>query len=272
MSTHQAQRAGIREGNGNGSTSTSGRAVNASNPSMPSLEPSSTDIVTLLKSQKIVKKDEKYALFKSVYERKTAFTAFLAELSPGASDEFVGLDCFKQAIKQKTGYTADVLGQYLFDIRNALRLILPRSQHHFALSESMKRVVISVSVRYEQARHTATTELQSKFSSQFVSVNADEADRKYLENGYKSVPGSGLGDCICCGHGYTDEPNSNIAAGQDNTNKRAAHEAEIASDEQTWADGGTVYQPWNCHAERAQAQRSSVQGFDYQLPLRAVWV
>jgi len=91
--------------------STLGRVVNASNLFMLSITPSTADIVTLLKSQKIIKKDEKYALFKSVYKKNTAFTAFLTELSPGASYEFVGLDCFNQAINQKTSYTADVLGQ-----------------------------------------------------------------------------------------------------------------------------------------------------------------
>jgi len=104
-------------------------------------------------------------------------------------------------------------------------LILPRSQHDFALRESLKRIVISVNVRYKQANHTVTTELQSKFCSQFVSIDAVEVDRKYIENGFKSVPGLGLGDYVCCGHGCTDEPNANIAASQNNTNKRAAHEA-----------------------------------------------
>ena len=105
---------------------------------MPSLLPFTMDIMTLLKLQNNIKKDEKYVLFKAIYEKKIVLTDFLVELSPGvwALDKFIELLVVTSRQSSRRGATLLTCWANVYiDIRNALQLIIPRSQHHFALSE-----------------------------------------------------------------------------------------------------------------------------------------
>ena len=75
----QAVRAGIRKGSGNGRAA--GPALLTTNhPTIPSLAPQNNDVIKLLQSQKITKKDDKYDAFKAVFLQKEALSAHLNAL------------------------------------------------------------------------------------------------------------------------------------------------------------------------------------------------
>ena len=92
---------------------------------------------------------------------------------------------------------------------------------------------------FAQAKQTANMELQSKFSSQFLIVSAEEKDSKYLVEGYDPTCAE-MSIWICCNHGFCDEPNSNRLASVRNLQKRARHEAQLASDQAIRDTGGVV--------------------------------
>ena len=238
----QAVRAGIRESAGTGRS----RPVNALlNPTaflppslIPQLEPDPGEISKLLKSRKIADKNKKYQLFKLFYGQKAPIASCLNGIRAGASAAFDGLE-WGARLKGVSGYSGDFLGGFLFQLWGALEIVLPGTEEHTRLGRLQKSMVSSLDVMYKAALHMASTEAQSKLSSQFVSVSTQEAERKYLQNGYLPTD---VADrlCICCGHGYTDEPNTNITDARDNELSRGQWERQVSEDRATQAAGGTV--------------------------------
>ena len=69
----QAVRAGIREGSGSGiNVNSSAGASSTRALTVPTLAPSPDDVVKLLQGQRIRKKGEKYAAFKTIHQNKGA--------------------------------------------------------------------------------------------------------------------------------------------------------------------------------------------------------
>ncbi len=89
------------------------------------------------------------------------------------------------------------------------------------------------------AEHTASIDLQSKFLSQFLNNPGEAADRKYLVDGYLLTIIT-LGTCICCGHGFIDETNTNWAISNRNATKQAQYDAQCFEDKAIWATEGAV--------------------------------
>lgn len=214
--SNQAQRAGIRESTGNGNNASS--TTSSTHPYIPRLDPNDDEIVKLLQGQKIVKKALKYKIVKNIFQNKAALSAYMEELKAGAESEFINIDfgvvgTTTPAMKAIGQYTSDMLGQLLCNVRNAIRIILPRSQNFNGLT-----IVRELWVIYDSARLQAATELQSSFSSQFLTITGPERDRRYLDGGYApTTPGHEI--CLVCTHEYCDEPDSNrtVTRGQAST-------------------------------------------------------
>ena len=78
----------------------------------PFATPGALGIVKLLKSQKIAKKAAMYATFKLVYHNKTVISAFMTGM-------LVGSTAFSTTLRSTGGYTAEFLGETIFDICGA---------------------------------------------------------------------------------------------------------------------------------------------------------
>ena len=97
----------------------------------------------------------------------------------------------------------------------------------------------ALDIVYKAALHTASSDLQSKLSSQFVSVSQEESEQKYLQSGHLPTDMNDC-TCICCGHKYTDEPDSNRLSARSNAALRGQWERQIAEDEAIRSAGGQV--------------------------------
>lgn len=81
-------------------------------------------------------------------------------------------------MKARTAYSAGVLGSMIFEINGVLIPILPSSSNFGTLLLVLKNVITPIHMNYEIAVYTATSELQSKFSSQFIKLTGADADWK----------------------------------------------------------------------------------------------
>ena len=239
----QAARAGIREGIGDGNPSTAFAAGHVrNNPLLPNLAPSQADIIKLLQGRTILNKKAKYDAFKLVFNVKNAVSAYLNGLNAGSSASFDAVE-WGETLKAAGGYSAEFLGETIYKIYSATTVLSPTSTNHTALTKDQKKAIVTVHTHVASAKLDATTKLQTAFSSQFLSSNQlkqGEYDRPYLVEGYLPVCQE-IRKCICCKHSFVDEPNTNKVAVENNRRTRASHEALVASDNDTWANGGIVH-------------------------------
>ena len=231
----QAQRAGIRESSG-----FSSNAPTRPGGTIPNLRPNDDAIRKLLEGKKIAQLEEKYKAVQAIFNQRPALAVALNAITQGSSSSFDAVEWGStRGFPAKSKFNAKSLADLLCDVRNALATILPSSVHHSGLPNVLRTPLRKISEIYESARMTAATELQVQFSSQFLNITGERADRKYLQDGYKpTVPG--LSDCICCDHGWCDEPNENILKAARNARKKAAYDVQAEADSAAWANGQQV--------------------------------
>jgi hypothetical protein len=158
---------------------------------------------------------------------------------------------FGPTLRPASGYTAEFLGQVIFDIRGAIESIIPLSTRFGGMDDVLQRSITGISVMVAQAEQTASMELQSQFSSQHLKVGPEERDRKFLVDGFLPINVS-MRKCLHCGLRSIDEPNANNNRARANQLKHAAHQSQLVSDRAIEAGGGVVL---NNRGEPMQAGR-----------------
>ena len=228
--SNQATMVGICEGSGNGTSlgvavATSSRTT--THPLVPVLVPSRSQIVNLLKGTKIAKKREKYSAFKAIFQLKAEIADYLNSLNAGSSANFDAVK-WETALKTVNNYNAGQLGELIGNIRNATMLIAPSSSNHAGLGFLQEKAINTIHIYYDQAKHDASYEIQSKSTSQCLTVKEPERDRKFLEDGYLPTDPA-MRDCLFCGcQGTVDEPNTNLQAVQNNILIHRRHQGQLA--------------------------------------------
>ena len=235
----RAMRAGIREGSGSGAVGLDTAGGNE-NPEIPSLTPSDDSVIKILQGRTLLKLEEKYDIFASFHHAHAPLSVILLSLSTAATDEFDAIDW---GGKLKKKYSADFLGETLFRIYKATKLVHPPNTANYQLlTPDQQDAITTLYKRVNSAIHDASSALNNSFSNAFFTVNSlppGEYDRRYLEDGYlPTVPGFQY--CIVCGLRACDEPNTNIVAAQRNAAKKITYHAQLLEDEQKRERGEVV--------------------------------
>jgi hypothetical protein len=231
----QAYRAGVRESSGNGSSN----ARRVENP-IPPLQPNDESIRILLEGRKIANMDEKYNAIKAVYANRGALIVYLEGIREGSSSDFAQINWGNPTkLLSKASFQSKPLAKLFCDVRHSLVSILPTTVNYNGLTRALQKAIDGIHVHYDNAQRTAAVELQAEFSSQFLNIRGAEADRKYLVDGYRpTIPG--LSNCISCGHGFCDEPNTNREKTIANQQKKLQYDAQAAADTARWNNGEQV--------------------------------
>lgn len=133
----QTSRAGIREGAGTGGGAAAAPAA-AQNPMIPLLVPKADDVIKLLQGKSIIKKPEKHAAVKGIFDVKPTIAVHLESVETGSSERFEGIEMLQLNTSQLKKASAESLGKAIYDIATTCRSILPRSSNFEHLAANIR--------------------------------------------------------------------------------------------------------------------------------------
>ena len=243
----QATRAGIREASGTGSTA----PPSHSGSSIPTLVPLPLDVVKLLQSQRVARKGPKYNIFKAIFQAKEGIVSHLN--AKGLDTATFNAIPFGSTLRPASGYMVNFLSEFLYNVVAALKRISLPALGFNGLTTTLQRIVTRVSVTVGHAEQIAAMELQAKFLNQHLTVELEERDRKFLENGYLPI-NLKMRKCLHCGLPTVNELNSNRIMAVANRDKHARHQQQLASDQATEAAGSAVLNNREEHMQPGRKQ------------------